>query len=87
MKTKEFLRLQFGSTDLEHLAVAIYHTFHGEYLDEYAEGWKLYKKYKDDITVQAMRAMAYEVICFHDCEFPDIGAAYYSDLSPDQDSF
>jgi hypothetical protein len=50
---------QFGNSDVEYLAIAIYNTLHGEPND--TEPWEPYCKRGSDVVVRQMRDMAYFV--------------------------
>lgn len=69
------LKQQFGASDVEHLALAIYNEFHGGSETIYA--WEDYKKYKGDEVIKAFRDAAKLVA--HVIADTGIGTVYYED--------
>jgi hypothetical protein len=59
MKKKD-LHLPFGSSDVEHLALAIYREFHNEKESD-CSAWNEYAKWKDDEIVEFYRQLAYDI--------------------------
>jgi len=69
MKHKDRVRVPFGNSDMDHLAMAIYREFHrgGEWAEpDDSEPWELYGKEKGDIVVEEFRRAAEAVIAEHD---------------------
>lgn len=54
---KKILKLPFGDSDVEHLAMAIYSCMH----DSAYRPWTPYKKHTDEIVVETFRRYAYNI--------------------------
>jgi hypothetical protein len=76
--SKKKLRRQYGMTDVEHLAMALYGTFHD---DDHASLCRPYKKHESDAVVQQFRRYALVVakMAQHDADYHGMGSALYEE--------